>query len=140
MVEGSYDLGASSSGGYTPYAVAEVEGAYGTSIPLGPVQFRDLEYRDMSNVWHNVSDAVAWMCYGVGSGTLPAGVPFPYGLRVLGVNDWIAGTGLPITDNNTSIWSESAATPELQATSIQTPAPSLHTLIAIDNLPEKTQA
>lgn len=138
IMDGSYDLGASSSGGYTPYAVAEVEGAYGTSIPLGPVEFRNLGYRDTSNVWHNVSDAVAWMGYGVGSGTLPAGVPFPYGLRVLGVNDWIAGTGLPTTDNNTSIWSGPNAAPELEATYVLAPSP-LHALIMLDNLPKKTQ-
>ena len=111
IVEGSYDLGAPNSAGNTPYAIAEVEGAYATNIPLGPVEFRDLAYRDTSNTWHNVSDAVAWMGYGLGSGTLPASAHFPYGLEVIGVNDWIAGTGLPTTYNNTSIWTESSAPP-----------------------------
>lgn len=120
IVDGSYDLGASSSGGNTPYAVAEVEGAYVTNIPLGPVEFRDLEYRDMNDVWHNVSAAVAWMGYGVGSGMLPSGAHFPYGLEVLGVNDWIAGTGFPTTYNNTSVWSTTGAVPVIPDNSVPT--------------------
>jgi len=115
---GSYDLGASNSAGSMPYAVAEVEGAYATNIPLGPVEFRDLEYRDMNSVWHNVSDAVAWVGYGVGSGTLPEGTHFPYGLELIGVNDWIAGTGLSTTYNNTSLWSQSSAVPEFPSTPV----------------------
>jgi len=117
ILDGSYDLGASNSGGNAPYAVAEVEQAYDTNIPLGPVEFRELEYRDMNNLWYNVSAAVAWMGYGLGSGTPPTGMNFPYGLEVIGNNDWIAGTGLPPTYNNTSIWTNSAAAPEFSVTS-----------------------
>jgi hypothetical protein len=127
IVEGSYDLGASNSAGSMPYAVAEVEGTYVTNIPLGPVEFRDLEYRDMNSVWHNVSDADAWMGYGVGSGTLPTGTHFPYGLEVIGVNDWIAGTGLSTTLNNTSVWSQSSAVPALSSASVPTSTPFLAT-------------
>lgn len=136
IVDGSYDLGASNSDGNTPYAVAEVEGAYVTNIPLGPVEFRNLEYRDTNSVWHNVSNAIAWMGYGVGSGALPPGTHFPYGLEVIGVNDWIAGTGLPTTYNNTSIWSDSGTTPEFSPTSVLTPNVPLGTLLILRKFPK----
>jgi len=136
IVDGSYDLGASSSGGFMPYAVAEVEGAYVTNIPLGPVEFRNLEYRDTNNVWHNVSEAVAWMGYGLGSGTLPAGTHFPYGLEVIGVNDWIAGTGLPITYNNTSVWSDSGPAPEFAAMHIPTHTTPSTLIIVLGKFPK----
>ena len=128
VADGSYDLGAQNSGGYTPYAIAEVEGAYDANIPLTQVEFRNLEYRDMSSVWHNVSDAVAWMGYGVGSGMLPAGTRFPYGLEVIGVNDWIAGSGLPTTYNDTSVWSGSEAVPQLPTMSPPAPTSSISVL------------
>jgi hypothetical protein len=117
-MDGSANLGTSSSGGNTPYAFAEVSEAYSTNIPLGPVEFRDLTYRDANNVWHNVSDGLGWMGYGAGSAIAPASASFPYGLKVLGVNHWIAGSGLPLTYNDTTIWAGSAAAPEFPTTSI----------------------
>jgi len=140
MLEGSYDLGASSSGGNTPYAVAEVEGAYVTNIPLGPVEFRNLEYRDVNGIWHNVSSAVAWMGYGVGSGMLPSDARFPYGLKVLGVNDWIAGTGLSTAYNNTSIWSASSAFSPAPINSVLASTMSVHaTLTGIERLDSRNR-
>jgi hypothetical protein len=119
VIDGSVNLGASSSGGnpYALYAFAEVSHVYSTNIPLGPVEFRDLAYRDTSNVWHNVSEGLASMGYGAGSAIGPTGASFPYGLEVLGVNDWIVGSGLPSTLNYTTIWSGSAVIPEFPTTS-----------------------
>jgi hypothetical protein len=119
-MDGSVNLGASNSGGipYALYAFAELEDAYSTNIPLGPVEFRDLTYRDTNDMWHNVSEGLGWMGYGAGSAILPARASFPYGLEVLGVNDWIAGSGLPFTYNYTTIWSGSAVVPEFPTTSI----------------------
>ena len=112
---GYYDLAMSNSGGYTPFAFAEVAGVITTNIILGPVEFANLSYRDMNNVWHLAPEAFAWMGYGAGSGIPPAGMHFPYGLQVLGVNDWVAGSGLPMTDNYTTIWNGSTAVPEFPA-------------------------
>jgi len=121
-LEGSVDLGASNSGGNTPRAIAEVEDAYTTTVILGPTEFRNLAYRDTSNVWHNVSAAVASVGYGVGSGALPSNEKIPYGLRVLGVNDWLAGTALPQSGNGQLLWDNGKTTsnvgPELCAITI----------------------
>lgn len=102
---GSYDLGVSNSGGNTPYAVAEVYGGVVvTNIILGPAEFRNLAYRDINSVWHNVSAAIGYIGLGAGSGTLPSGENIPYGLQVLGPSDWLAGSGLPPAKNGQLLW------------------------------------
>lgn len=102
---GSVNLGTSNSGGNTPYAIAEISDTLTTRTILGPVEFRNLSYRDMNNVWHPTSEAIAYAGYGAGSGTLlPTGERFSYGLQIIGVNDWLAGSGFQQTYNNTIVW------------------------------------
>jgi hypothetical protein len=125
VLEGSVDLGIANSGGNTPYALAEVEDAYTTNIILGPAEFRNLAYRDTNYVWHNVSTASGYIGYGVGSGKLPSRENIPYGLRVLGVNDWLAGSGLPQTESGQLVWNDgkvivSSAIPEFPITQLST--------------------
>jgi hypothetical protein len=101
---GSYNLGVPNSGGNTPYAVAEVNDVVTTNIILGPAEFRNLAYRDINSMWHNVSAATGYIGLGAGSGTLPSGESIPYGLRVLGPSDWLAGSGLPQVENGQLLW------------------------------------
>jgi hypothetical protein len=118
VLDGSYNIGVSNSGGSTPYAYAEVEGAYTTSIILGPAEFRNLMYRDTNNVWQKVSSATANIGYGAGSGTLPPSASFPYGVEVVGANDWIAGSGLSQATNNQLLWVGSTVMPEFPITGL----------------------
>ena len=120
VLDGSVDLGTANSGGNAPRAIAEVEDAYTTNLILGPAEFRNLAYRDTNNLWHNVSAATGSIGYGVGSGTLPLNEKIPYGLQVLGVNDWLAGSGLPQTWNGQLLWAESTAVPEFRTTQLPT--------------------
>ena len=118
-------LGIANSGGNTPYALAEVEEAYTTNVILGPAEFRNLAYRDTDYVWHNVSSATGYIGYGAGSGKLPSGENIPYGLRVLGVNDWLAGSGLPQNGIGQLVWNDgrvivSSAVPEFPITQLPT--------------------
>lgn len=116
ILDGSVNLGTSNSGGNTPYVVAEVSDTFTTHIILGPAEFRNLAYRDTNNVWHSVPSAEAYVGLGEGSGTLPSGVSNPYGLQVLGTNDWMAGSGLPQTYNGATMWSASATTTQQSQT------------------------
>lgn len=110
VLDGSYDIGVSNSGGDTLSAVAEVEGALTTHVILGPSEFRNFAFRDTDNVWHNVSAATGYVGLGAGSGTLPSSVSNPYGLQVLGTNDWLAGSGLPQIQNGQQLWDVSTQT------------------------------
>lgn len=125
VLDGSVYLGTANSGGNTPYAVAETPGTLTTHIILGPAEFRNLAYRDTNSVWHNVSAATGYIGYAVGSGRLPADESFPYGLQVLGVNDWLAGSGLTQTANGQLLWDDgklmSSAVPEFPITQLPTP-------------------
>jgi hypothetical protein len=116
---GSYNLETADSGGHIPYAFAEVTEVVTTNIVLGPSEFANFSYRDTNNVWHLVTEAFVWMGYGAGSGVLSSGTIFPYGLKVLGVNHWIAGSGFPLTDNYTIIWKGS----QVATQSLSTPVP-----------------
>src|SRR5208337_5026819 len=75
---------------------AEVVGRETDNV-LGPVEFRNLSYRDSNLVWHAAAVGLPLCCYGQGSATLPTSIPYPYGLwSVPGDNDhWLAGSGLP---------------------------------------------
>ena len=117
---GSVNLGVSNSGGNTPSAHAEVPGTLTTQIILGPVEFRDLAYRDTNNVWYNVSSATAYIGYGVGSDTVPSDA-FPYGIQLVGVNDWLAGTGPAFVSqagNGQLLWVGSRVIPEFPITQL----------------------
>jgi len=106
-IVGSVDLGASSSAGNTPSAIAEVAGASTNHNVLGPVAFRNLEYRDLSNQWHVVERADYVCCFGAGSATTFAG-SFSYSVQsIQGENNtWIAGSNLefPIQSYSPSLW------------------------------------
>jgi hypothetical protein len=103
VLYGWVNLGTSNSGGNPPYAIAEVD-AYTTKTILPPVEFRYLAYRDTNDVWHNVSSATAYIGYAYGSERVPSG-EFPnYGVQVVGVNDWLAGSGLPQRGNGQLLW------------------------------------
>ncbi len=91
---GSVDLGVSNSGTNGPYASAEVAGTRYADTILGPVEFRNLEYRDTSGQWHMVSPAVSLCCYSLGSDSYSG--KYPYGVVSLpGENNyWLAGSNL----------------------------------------------
>jgi hypothetical protein len=103
---GSIDLGVSDSGTNGPYASAEVAGTASVHTILGPVAFRNLQYRDTSGQWHEVSAAVSNCCYSVGSDTYSGN--YPYG--VVGIpgenNEWMTGSDLtnPIQEQGDFLW------------------------------------
>jgi ribosomal protein L40E len=101
---GQVDLSVGDSGGSGPDAVAESAQTYWTDNVLGPVEFRNLSYRDSTGVWHQASAAASLCCYGVTSATYNGG--FPYGVEsVTGENNhWLAGSGLPIKAEGQSLW------------------------------------
>ena len=101
---GHIDLSTSDSGGSGPYAVAESAQTYWADNILGPVEFRNLSYRDEAGTWHSASAAVSLCCYGVTSATY--GGVFPYGVESIpGENNhWLAGSGLPYTPEGQYLW------------------------------------
>ena len=89
---GSVDLQQGS--GYRVSAIAEVAGTKYTYEQLGPVEFRNLEYRDSSSSWHNLETASAYVGYGVGSAHPDVDEPY-YMFAKVGVNNyWLAGSEL----------------------------------------------
>ncbi len=101
---GSIDLKASNSGTNGPYASAEVAKVRETDNVLGPVEFRNLQYRDTSSEWHTVNSGVSNCCYSAGSDTFEGS--YPYGVEgILGENNhWLAGSGLPTREDGAYIW------------------------------------
>jgi len=101
---GQIDLSVGDSGGSGPYALAESAQTYWADNVLGPVEFRNLSYRDSAGVWHQASAAVSACCYGVTSATYNGA--FPYGVEgVPGENNhWLAGSGLPYTPEGQFLW------------------------------------
>jgi hypothetical protein len=101
---GSADLGVANST-IGPYASAEVAQVREADNVLGPVEFRNLTYRDTHLAWHNVASAVALCCYSYGSARL-SGSTYPYG--VAGIpgdnNHWIAGSGVPNRAEGQHLW------------------------------------
>jgi hypothetical protein len=106
MFVGSTDLKVKDSGSNGPYASAEVAGTRETDNILGPVEFRNLSYRDTSSAWHPADAAVSLCCYSVRSDMLPTNTQYPYG--VAGIpgenNHWLAGSSLPIEERGKYIW------------------------------------
>ena len=103
---GTVDLKTAQSSTSGPYAVAEVAEVQESNNLLGPVEFRNLSYRDSSLTWHQASEGVALCCYGVQSATLPASETYPYGVEsVPGDNNhWLAGSGLPQVHDGQPLW------------------------------------
>lgn len=103
---GSADLGVSNSGSNGPFATAEVAGVRNAKSLVGPVEFRNLEYRDTSGQWHSAPAAVSLCCYGVGSDTFTG--PYPYGVQGIPgeSNDWLAGSNLssPVQAEGAYLW------------------------------------
>jgi hypothetical protein len=102
---GHIDLSISNSGTSGPYAVAESAQTYWTDNIMGPVEFRNLSYRDQAGAWHQASAAVSLCCYGVTSATY--GAAYPYGVESIpGENNhWVAGSGLPYAaDGGEYLW------------------------------------
>ncbi len=92
--------------GTGPFAVAEVAGVQETDNILGPVEFRDLSYRDTNLSWHQAQAGVALCCYGATSNSLPLITPYPYGVESIPGDDnhWLAGSNLPKVDDGQHLW------------------------------------
>ncbi|MGA2791503.1 MAG: zinc ribbon domain-containing protein [Candidatus Bathyarchaeia archaeon] len=101
---GSIDLKVSNSGTNGPYAIAEVAKVREAGNVLGPVEFRNLQYRDTSSEWHTANTGVSNCCYGVTSDTFEGS--YPYGVEgIPGENNhWLAGSGLPTRADGEYIW------------------------------------
>jgi hypothetical protein len=89
---GLIDLKASSADENQISAVAEVAGTSRTDNILGPVEFRNLSYRDMSGSWHPAEMGKAYI--GLGTGSSHVGCGSSYSIAEMqGVNNyWIAGS------------------------------------------------
>jgi hypothetical protein len=103
---GSVDLGVTDSGTNGPFASAEVASTKNAQQVLGPVEFRNLEYRDLSGAWWQASEAQSLCCYSAGSDTY--GGNYSYGVEsVPGENNyWLAGSNLPspIQEEGDYLW------------------------------------
>jgi hypothetical protein len=103
---GSIDLHVANSGTNGPYATAEAAQVRNANTVLGPVEFRNLAYRDTSGQWVYAGAAVSLCCYGVGSDTYSG--RYPYGVRSLpgDNNHWSAGSNLTsaIQQGGTYLW------------------------------------
>ncbi len=100
---GSIDLGVTDSEGSGPYAVAEAADVTNTYTVLGPVEFRNLQYRDLSGSWHSNIEGTSLVGYGVGSATT---TPNPYGIVSFPNenNYWVAGSNLNQPEQGQKLW------------------------------------
>ncbi len=91
----STSLAATSSGQNSPAAIAEVAQATTNSDVLGPGEFKDMWFRNLSGNWIRVPAANNLIWYG--EGTPPNPPPNPYGVHeVNGVaNNFLAGSEIP---------------------------------------------
>jgi hypothetical protein len=103
---GSIDLQESNSGMNGPYANAEVADTHDSDNVLGPVEFRNLAYRDKSLIWHDATYAVSVCCYGQTSAKLTDSENYPYGVvSIPGENNhWLAGSNLPSMKQGKYLW------------------------------------
>ncbi len=103
---GSIDLGISNSGGSSLYAVAEVAGTMRSDNILGPVKFRNLQYRDAFNRWHDATIGLSVCCFSAGSDTYSGA--YAYGVQSIpGQNNtWLAGSNLfsSIQEEGINLW------------------------------------
>ena len=90
------------------YAVAEeVSSTSSASGNLGPVEFRNLSYYSQ-NSWHTVSKLKAISGCG---GLTPNCESIPYGVTILGANDFIAGTGERVQRDGELLWTDGEVLP-----------------------------
>ncbi len=102
---GSVELGVSSSGGNAPYALAEVAGTVRSDDVLGPVEFRNLSYRDPNGIWGPAPVGEAIIGYGVGSDRLSSSYPNYSVVSIPSSNShWLVGSNLPRAHNRDSLW------------------------------------
>jgi len=103
---GSIDLQTSNSGTNGPYANAEVAGTHYSDNVLGPVEFRNLAYRDTSLIWHDAAYAVSVCCYGSLGAKLSDSEAYPYGIMSIpGENNhWLAGSNLSKMKEGKYLW------------------------------------
>lgn len=101
---GKIDLSVRDSGRSGPYASAESAQTYWADNILGPVEFRNLSFRDAYDVWHLATAAVTLCCYSVGSAKFSGN--YPYGIEgIPGENNhWLAGSGLQYRTEGQYIW------------------------------------
>jgi hypothetical protein len=85
---------AADSGNNAPGAIAENAGTTRITDPLGPVEFRNLQYRSRDGSWHSVKIGKPYVGYSVLGSKLPDGVQYPYGIGFEPGKDnyWLAGT------------------------------------------------
>jgi hypothetical protein len=80
----------------------EITSNQSASGSLGPVEFRNLSYRDNYKTWQSVTSLSAISgCGGVDSN---CGISIPYGVTVLGANDIIAGAGEQLMQAGSLLW------------------------------------
>ena len=80
----------------------EVSGTQDVSGTLGPVEFRNLIYSNVYKTWQTVTSLSAISgCSGMNAN---CGVLIPYGVKVLGANDIVAGSGQPTTQTGSLLW------------------------------------
>lgn len=102
-VVGGADLGTSKSGAFTPTAIAELANTSTSGQYMSPVIFANLsEYK--YGQFLPVQSAYGVVSYGTGSETK---LRNPYGIKEIGnrVNYFEVGSGLPVSNNNTQLWS-----------------------------------
>jgi hypothetical protein len=88
---GSTDLKISSADENSVYAVAEVAGTTRSDNALGPVEFRNLSYRDTDGKWHLADTARAYI--GIGAGSRDGCVSLYSIAEIPGSNNyWLAGS------------------------------------------------
>jgi ribosomal protein L40E len=91
------------------YAVAEeVSGTSSTSGNLGPVEFRNLSYYSRDS-WHMVTKLSA--ISGCGGLTPKCGIPIPYGITMLGANNFFAGIGEKVRKDGELLWTQGEVLP-----------------------------
>ncbi len=100
---GSADLGASSSGEYTPVAYAELANTHSNSTLMQGVLFKNLSYYK-NGAFNLLQEGYAYIGYGTGSEML---IKNPYGVKEVPgyANFFSVGSGMPVRQNGTSLWS-----------------------------------
>ncbi|HZY47607.1 MAG TPA: carboxypeptidase-like regulatory domain-containing protein, partial [Candidatus Bathyarchaeia archaeon] len=101
--------GATSSGGYSPAAIAEVAQTLDNKDIIGPAEFSDVEVRQ-NGVWSKMQAATVYCCTGFSSQT---SLPITYGIQeVEGINnDFLAGTNILYHPKGATLWPTSLVLP-----------------------------
>lgn len=90
-------IGATNSGQQAPAGIAEVAQATSNGDVLGPGEFKDMRFRNISGSWQPVSEANNLIWYGKGTPAGGGSYPNPYGVREVNSvdNNFLAGSGIP---------------------------------------------